>query len=107
MATLGVIIILGIQALVSIAIMVYFERRGEQHWWKTRLAPIVSFVAQAFVLYLLFTNIDFLGGGYPLADWLVWIDIVVFLLGLAGAFYLKKRDRERYDTIGRLVYEGV
>jgi amino acid transporter len=107
MATLGVIIILAIQALVSIAIMVYFERRGEQHWWKTRLAPIVSFVAQAFVLYLLFTNIDFLGGGYPLADWLVWIDVVVFLAGLAGAFYLKKAHPDRYDTIGRLVYEGV
>jgi amino acid transporter len=107
MAVMGVIIILAIQALVSAAILVYFWRQGESHWLKTIICPAIAFVAQAIVLYLLFRNIDFLGGGFPLADWLGWIDLAVFLLGVAGALYLRSRDRDRYDTIGRLVYGGV
>ena len=39
---MGVIIILSVQALVSLAILVYYERhhRDEAHWWRTRLGPI-------------------------------------------------------------------
>jgi amino acid transporter len=107
MAVMGVIIILAIQALVSLAILVYFWRRGEAHWLKTVLCPIVSFVAQAIVLYLLFDNIEFLGSGYGYAKWLGPIDAVVFVVGLLGALYLKSRDRAKYETIGRMVYEGV
>jgi amino acid transporter len=107
MAVMGVIIILAIQSLVSLAILVYFWRRGEAHWLKTVLCPIIAFVAQAVVLYLLLKNIEFLGAGYPLADWLVWIDLAVFLIGIVVALWLKRRNRAKYDTIGRLVYEGV
>jgi len=44
MAVMGVIIILSVQALVSLAILVYYERyhRDEVHWWKTRLAPALA-----------------------------------------------------------------
>ena len=63
MAVMGVIIILSVQAVVSLSVLVYYERfhRDEAHWWKTRLAPLLSFFSQAFVVYLLFTNITFLG----------------------------------------------
>ena len=107
MAVMGVIIILAIQALVSAAILVYFWRRGEHNWVKTVLCPLIAVVAQVIVLYLLLKNIEFLGAGYGLANWLVWIDLAVFLLGIAAALILKRRNPERYDTIGRLVYEGV
>ena len=41
MAVMGVIIILSVQALVSLAILVYYLRyhRDEVHWWKTRARP--------------------------------------------------------------------
>jgi amino acid transporter len=107
MAVMGVIIILAIQALVSLAILVYFWRRGESHWLKTVACPIVAFVAQGVVLYYLFENIEFLGSGYGYAKWLGPIDAVVFLIGLGIAFYLKRNNPEKYDTIGRMVYEGV
>lgn len=107
MAVMGVIIILGIQSLVSLAILVYFWRRGEHHWVKTVACPIIAFVAQAVVLYLLLDNLEFLGAGYGLADWLPWIDLAIFVVGIAAALWLKRRDRARYDTIGRMVYEGV
>lgn len=107
MAVMGVIIILSIQALVSVAILVYFWRRGESHWFKTVLCPIVAFIAQGAVLYLLFDNIEFLGSGYGYAKWLGPIDAVVFAVGIGAALYLKSRNPEKFDKVGRMVYEGV
>jgi amino acid transporter len=109
MAVMGVIVILAVQALVSLSILVYFERQHpeEVHWWKTRLAPAISFLAQVYVIYLLFTNIGFLGAGYSYANWLGPIDLLVIALGIGVAFYLKSKNREKYESAGRLINEGL
>ena len=109
MAIMGVIIILAVQSLVSLAIMVYFFRnhREEVHWFRTVLAPVISFIGQAVVLVLLFQNIDFIGGGLSFANWLGPIDAVVFLLGIGGALYLRQRQPEKYLTVGRLINDGL
>jgi amino acid transporter len=109
MAVMGVIIILSVQALVSLSILIYYERyhRDEVHWWKTRLAPLISFFSQAYVVYLLFTNISFLGGGYGYANWLGPIDAAVVVLGIAAAFYYKRRMPAKFETAGRLINEGL
>jgi amino acid transporter len=109
MAVMGVIIILSVQAVVSLAVLVYYERfhRDEVHWWKTRLAPLLAFVSQAFVVYLLFTNISFLGSGYGYAVWLGPIDAVIVVAGVGAAFYFKKYKPEKYEQAGRLINEGL
>ncbi len=109
MAVMGVIIILSVQALVSLAIFLYFEREhpGDVHWWKTRLAPIIAFVTQAIVLYLLFQNIRFLGTGEKLALWLGPIDLAIFLIGLGAALYWKRARPDKYAAIGRMIHEGL
>jgi amino acid transporter len=109
MAVMGVIIILSVQALVSLAILVYYERyhRDEVHWWKTRVAPILALISQAFVVYLLFANISFLGSGYGYAKWLGPADLVIVLLGVGAAFYFKKRKPNKYEQAGRLINEGL
>src|SRR5580704_7551269 len=109
MAVMGVIIILSVQAVVSLAVLVYYERfhRDEVHWWKTRLAPLLSFVSQAFVVYLLFTNISFLGSGYGYAVWLGPIDAVIVVAGVGTAFYFKKYKPAKYEQAGRLINEGL
>ncbi len=109
MAVMGVIIILSVQALVSLAILVYYERyhRDEAHWWRTRLAPILALVSQAFVVYLLFDNISFLGSGYSYAKWFGPIDLVIVLLGVGAAFYFKRRKPATYEQAGRLINEGL
>src|SRR5262249_27633256 len=45
MAVMGVIIILAVQAIVSVAVWNYFRVHypQEQHWWRTILAPAISF----------------------------------------------------------------
>jgi amino acid transporter len=109
MAIMGVIVILTVQALVSLAIIVYFWRnhRDEVHWFSTVLAPIISFVSQTFVLFLLFQNLSLVSGGLSIANWLGPIDLAIFVIGIAGAFYLKSAQPEKYKTVGRLINEGL
>jgi amino acid transporter len=109
MAVMGVIVILSVQALVSLSILIFFERHhpDEVHWWKTRLAPAISFISQVIVVVVLFKNILFLGSGYHYAVWLGPIDLLVVLIGIAFAFYLKARNREKYESAGRLINEGL
>jgi amino acid transporter len=109
MAVMGVIIILSVQAVVSLAILVYYERyhRDEVHWWKTRLAPVLALASQAYVVYLLFTNIDFLGAGYGYAKLFGPIDAAVVLIGIGIAFFYKKKRPELFEKAGRLINEGL
>jgi hypothetical protein len=109
MALMGVVSILAIQALVSVAIFNYFRThyKEEHHWWTTTLAPLIATVTQAYVLYLALKNLSFLGSGYSYAKWLCWGDLAIGLVGLGYAFYLKSRDRAKYETVGRMINRGL
>ncbi len=109
MAVMGVVSILAIQALVSVAIWNYFRTNHEadHHWWTTVTAPILAVISQAVVLYLAISNLKFLGSGYGYANDLVYLDVVIFLGGLLYAFYLKSSNRAKYETIGRMINEGM
>ena len=109
MAVMGVVSILAIQALVSVAIFNYFRthHKEDHHWWTTTLAPILAAISQAYVLYLAISNLSFLGSGYGYAKWLCWGDLAIFLGGFGYAFFLKSRDRAKYETIGRMINNGL
>ncbi len=109
MAVMGVVSILAIQAIVSVAIFNYFRvhHEAEHHWWKTMLAPIIAAISQAYVLYLAIHNLKFLGSGYSYAGTLCWIDLAIFIGGLGYAYYLKRRNRAKYETIGRMINRGL
>src|SRR2546425_732799 len=109
MAVMGVIVILAIQALVSVAILVYFWRHhgSEVHWWSTVLAPVISFIGQAVVLFLLIQNFGFIASGLGFARWLGPIDLLVIAAGIGLAFYLKSNQPEKYNTLGRLIHENL
>jgi amino acid transporter len=109
MAFMGVVLILFIQALVSVAIWNYFRTHhpGEHHIWTHTIAPIISVIGQVAVLAVAIDKIDFLGAGYTYAWYLVVIDVLVFVGGIGYALYLKSSDRAKYETIGRMVHEGL
>jgi amino acid transporter len=109
MAVMGVVSILAIQSLVSLAILNYFRTHHKEshHWWTTITAPIIAVISQAVVLYLAIKNLTFLGSGYSYAKWLVVGDIVIFAGGLGYAFYLKSKQRAKYETIGRMINQGI
>ena len=109
MAFMGVVLILFIQALVSVAIWNYFRTHhpGEHHIWTHTIAPLISVIGQLAVLFVAIDKIDFLGAGYTYAWYLVGIDVLVFVGGIGYAMYLKSNDRAKYETIGRMVHEGL
>jgi amino acid transporter len=108
-AFMGVVLILFIQALASVAIWNYFRTHhpDEHKLWNHTLAPLISVVGQLAVLFVAIDKIDFLGAGYRYAWYLVAIDVAVFVGGILYAMYLKSADRAKYETIGRMVNEGL
>jgi len=109
LAVMGTMLIMLAQALVSVAIIVYFQKNHpeEHHWWSTLVAPLISFIAQVCVIYLMISQMGFLGGGVALADWIVWINLAVLAIGILGALYLKTSDPKKFDQIGRLIFQGT
>ena len=105
---LGVAGILSIQALVSVAIIVYFMNHAQDgfHWFKTLVCPIVAAVTQAFAVYLLFAGRDTLSGAtdVPFITYLwVW-PILVFGLGVLIALFLRSASPARFERIGRYLH---
>ena len=109
LSVLGTMLILAAQAIVSLAIVVYFWRHhpADVHWWTTCLAPALAFLAQGGIIFLCIAHIDVVGGGLAMANWLAPIALLVIVLGLLGATWLKMRQPERYDLVGRLILEGM
>jgi amino acid transporter len=108
MALQGTVLIIFAQALVSIAIIVYFRKHHpeDHHWWRTFLAPLIAFFAQFYVLWLYALHMDFLGGGLALANYIPAIGVSLFAIGLLGAFLVRRRDPTKFNQIGRLIQQG-
>jgi amino acid transporter len=106
---LGVLGILGIQALVSFAIIKFFwtKARDGFHWWKTLVAPIIGGLAQIGACYLLIRNRGLLSGagGVLYIKLIPWVVLAIFLAGIALALYYRSASRERYRAIGHFVHE--
>jgi amino acid transporter len=103
---LGVLGILGVQALVSVAIIRYFltQARNGFHWWRTLVAPIIGGLAQAGACYLLIANRGALAGAGDVffVKAIPWVVLIVFLAGGAFAVWLKANAPERYARIGTI-----
>ena len=109
MALFGTTLILVAQAVVSLAIIAYFKREhpDDHHWFKTLLAPAIAFVAQIAVIIMLVLNLDFLSAGYSFAKWIPGLTVAILALGFGGAMVLKRVNPAKYDSIGRMIYQGV
>lgn len=101
---LGVLGILGVQALCCLAIIRYFRTEAIDgfHWWKTGLAPALGFVGQAGAMYLLVANRGGLGGAADASfiKFFPWACLAIFAVGLAYGLYLKASAPTTYAQIG-------
>jgi amino acid transporter len=106
---LGVLGILAVQGLCSVAIIRFFltDARDGFHPFKTLIAPLIGFLAMAGACYLLISNRAALSGaGDALYIKLVpWVVLAVFLIGCAVALWMRGQAKERYQGIGRFVRE--
>jgi hypothetical protein len=106
---MGVLGILAVQGVCSLAIIRYFrtEARSEYHVVKTLIAPIIGFLSMAGACYLLIDNRAALSGaGSALYIKAVpWVVLIVFLIGCATALWMRSNAADRYAQIGRFVRE--
>jgi amino acid transporter len=102
---LGVLGILGVQALVSVAIIRYFLTIGRPyfHWWSTLVAPVIGFLAMVWACVLLVVNRGALAGAADALyiQILPWVVLVVFVAGMVLAAFLRARYPQRYARIGQ------
>jgi hypothetical protein len=102
---LGVLGILAVQALVSIAIIRFFLTSGRTdfHWWTTLVAPLLGFAAMVAACVLLVINRGDLSGAADAVyiQILPWVVLGVFVLGVVLAVVLRSTAPERYARIGQ------
>jgi amino acid transporter len=105
-AVLGTGLLLVLQAIVSIAIILYFQKHGGGNMFSTMIAPIISFVAQAWLVYLLVSNLASFAGTSAFANTIPWLMLAILVVGLIWGFILKGANPEAYRNIGHMVNDG-
>ncbi|MFD1938371.1 MULTISPECIES: APC family permease [Nonomuraea] len=114
LAVLGTLAILIVQTLCSFSVIGYFHVRKKHPEtagvWRTLIAPLVGGLAMAYVVLLLFQNQEAAAGDASKSAFFTaipWIVLGLAVLGAATALYLKARNPEKYEVIGRIVLEDT
>lgn len=96
-ATLGLVILM---ALTSLAVLVFFRGSATApSVWHGVVAPILSLVALVVVTVLVVVNFPLLVGSTSMAVVMGVAIVAVFVLGLAAAELMRRRNRARYDAL--------
>jgi amino acid transporter len=106
---MGVLGILAVQGVCSVAIIRYFRTHEPEgfHVVKTLIAPVIGFLAMAGACYLLIANRGALSGAGSATyiKVLPWVVLAVFVIGCVTALYMRSSSPARYRQIGRFVRE--
>ncbi|QDK99480.1 APC family permease [Acinetobacter tandoii] len=99
---IGVIILM---ALVSLAIIFWFIKRGVpegENRFKTFVAPAIAGMMLTFTAVFACMHLDLVVGGEPHQnDWIIWALIGVFIMGSVLAIYFKFSQPHIYKSLGR------
>ena len=108
LAVLGTMLILVLQATVSLAIIFYFQANHPEdaHWFQTLLCPIIALISQSFLVYVLVKNIPVIGGTATFFNWIPVIGLAVIVIGLVWGFIVRFAAPDTYARIGRIVNDG-
>lgn len=97
LGTLGIVMLQGGAALSVIA---YFRRRGERHWWRTILAPLLGAAGLVTAVVLLWLNYSAMTGtNAPLVNAMPWLFAVAIIVGLGYAVWIRSRHPLRYAEL--------
>ena len=102
-AVLGTGLLLVLQAVVSVAIIVWFQKNGGGNALTTMVAPAVSVVVQVWLVYTLIDNLATLGGTNGFASNIPYTGLAIIVVGLIWGFVLKRINPEGYGNIGHMV----
>ena len=104
LAVLGTLLLLILQATVSVAIIIYFQQKKlpERRVFATVIAPACAFVAQAMLVCLLVIKLEVFGGVGMFGSKIPQVAAAVLLLGLVWGWVLKVAAPTVYARIGRV-----
>lgn len=105
-AILGTMLLLILQAFVSIAIIVYFRKNhpGEVGVFPGLIAPLIAFVAQVYLVYLLVVNLETFGGTGDFGTRIPLIALGIVVWGFVWGIILRVAAPETHAKIGRMVF---
>lgn len=99
----GILAVIALQALTSVAIVVFFRRHDPQHGMSTlatTVAPVASLIGLVVALWLVLSNVELLSGR---TDWVNGLLVaalpLAFLLGVVRTLWLRRTSPERYATL--------
>lgn len=107
LAVLGTMLLLILQAVVSIAIIVYFRANhpGEVNIFAGLIAPLIAFVSQVYLVYLLVVNLETFGGTGSFGSRIPLIAFVILGVGLVWGLALRVIAPAAHARIGRMVLD--
>lgn len=99
---LGTIGILILQAMSAVAIIVYFIRCREVHWWRTLTAPLLAAMALMLIVYAGFQDFGLLSGtSATRVGLLPWSMLVALAVGFCYARWAKKHKPGLHAELAR------
>jgi amino acid transporter len=106
LAVMGTMLLLILQAIVSIAIIIYFRANhpGEVNIIASLVAPVIAFVSQIWLVYLLIQNLETFGGTGSFGSKIPLISGIILLVGLLWGFALRFISPAAHAKIGRMVF---
>jgi amino acid transporter len=104
-AVLGTGLLLVLQAIVSVAIILWFQKNGGGNVFTTMIAPAISFLVQIWLVYTLIANLSTLGGTNGFAQSLPFVGLAIIVVGLIWGFVLKSSNPTAYRNIGHMTNE--
>lgn len=105
-AVLGTGLLLVLQAVVSLAVFMWFKRNGGGSTFATVIAPLFSLVVQLVLVYTLVANLATLGGTNGFAKSIPYVGLAILAVGLVWGFMLKSANPKAYANIGHMVNEA-
>ena len=99
----GVLTVIVLQAITSLAIILYFNRDGNRQGlsiWSTVVAPVLSLVGLGVATYLIVINFDLLSGRTDWVNWLLLSIIpLMFAVGVARALWMRSNAPDDYAKL--------
>jgi amino acid transporter len=108
LAILGTMLLLILQAIVSLAVIAYFRMHHstEAGGFATLVAPLVAFVAQVYLVFLLVQNLETFGGTGSFGHNIPLISLVIIAVGFIWGLVLRFAAPATHAKIGRMVFTG-
>lgn len=107
MSALAVIGILAVQALVSMAIILFFRKDAKGHSaWTTAIAPGLALVGLLGALVLVISNLELLAGASNIVvNSFPFLVLLAAVIGMVFALQIKRSSPARYAALGKVFEE--